>query len=393
MKRWLLVSLVFLLSCTFQRQAPRAGQELDTRGFTRQLRAAWEESGVPAVNFGFITRDGQYYAASFGPAVWSEDAALTGNHIFRIASMTKAITSVAVLQLWERGLVDLDAPVSRILPGIDSIPILTSGGELVHATRTVTLRHLLTHTSGFSYAQFDERLAHFSKPAGWPYSDYPRVAEPGTEWIYSTSTDWAGRVVEAVTGLSLEDYFRRNITGPLGMDHTWFNVPDSLKPLIVSIGVRRDEPGDFFQEYPGRVPREAVKEYSGGGGLFSSLNDYLRFLACILNEGALGGHRILSKETIALMFSDELPAVLDLGPEEMAEPGRMSHSLCWAIQLSDNDFGRKTGSAYWSGYFNTFYSLDRNTGIAVVVMANYLPFLDPGILELYKNFELMVRGD
>lgn len=385
--------MLFLVSCTSQKQAPGAEQGIDTSGFSRELREAWEESGVPAVNFGFITRDGQYYSTSFGHAVWSEDAALTADHIFRIASMTKAITSVAVLQLWEQGLVDLDAPVHAILPGIDSIPILTADGALVPATRPVTLRNLLTHTSGFSYAMFDERLANFTKPDDWSHRDYPRVAEPGTQWIYSTSTDWAGRVVEAVSGMDLETYVREHISGPLGMGHTWFNVPDSLKPLIVSIGVKRDEPGNFFQEYPGRVPREPVREYSGGGGLFSSLNDYLKFLACILNEGELDGHRILSEETVALMFRDELPGVLNLNEEEIADSSRMAHSLSWAVQLADNDFGRKAGSAYWSGYFNTYYSIDRNSGIAVVVMANYLPFLEPGILGLYKTFENLVREE
>lgn len=392
MKRCL-IPFLFLLACSPAGKLPKNLNQIDTQEFSSELETAWETSGVKAVNFGFVTREGQYYSASFGPAVWSETEALTAGHIFRIASMTKAITSVAVLQLWEQGLVDLDAPVNEILPGIDAIPILSPGGALVAATRPVTLRHLLTHTSGFSYAMFDERLASFSKPDDWPHSDYPRVAEPGTQWIYSTSTDWAGRVVEAVSGLGLEDYFRRNITGPLGMDHTWFNVPDSLQSLIVSWGMRLEEPSDSFREFPGRIPPGPVKEYSGGGGLFSSLNDYLRFLACILNEGELGGQRILREETVALMFGDELPKVLNLNAKEQADSSRMAHSLAWAIQLADSDFGRRAGSAYWSGYFNTYYSLDRNSGIAVVVMANYLPFLEPGVLDLYKKFELMVRGD
>ncbi|MEE4177127.1 MAG: serine hydrolase domain-containing protein [Bacteroides sp.] len=393
MKKWLLFSLVFLLSWTAQTQAQRVEQEIDSRGFSGELQKAWEESGIPAVNFGFITREGQYYSQSFGHAVWSEEAALTADHIFRIASMTKALTSVAVLQLWEQGKVDLDAMVASFIPGIDSIPILTDEGNLVAASRPITLRNLLTHTSGFSYAMFDQRLANFVRPDNWPHPDYPRVAEPGEQWIYSTSTDWAGKVVEAVSGLDLEAYLREHITGPLGMDHTWFNVPDSLQHLIVSIGTRLEEPSDTFREYPGRVPREPVKEYSGGGGLFSSLNDYLKFLACILNEGELGGKRILNEATVDLMFRDELPGVLNLDPEEMADNSRMAHSLSWAIQLVDNDFGRKAGSAYWSGYFNTYYSIDRHSGVAVVVMANYLPFLEPGILGLYKTFESLVRGE
>ena len=386
-----LILFPLLLACTPAGKLGQASGEIDTRGFTEALRQGWEASGIPAATFGFITREGQYYSASFGRAVWSEEGALTADHIFRIASMTKAITSVAVLQLWERGLVDLDMTVNDILPGIDSIPVLTAEGELIPVTRPVTLRHLLTHTSGFSYAMFDERLSNFTRPDDWPHPDYPRVAEPGTKWVYSTSIDWAGRVVEAISGMNLEAYVRENITGPLGMDHTWFNVPDSLQHLIVSIGVRHAGAEGSFQEYPGRIPREPVTEFSGGGGLFSSLNDYLQFLACILNGGILHGEQILEAQTIEAMFRDELPGVLNFTAEELKDGTRMGHSLSWAIQLTDNDFGRKAGSAYWSGYFNTYYSIDRNSGVAVVAMANYLPFMDAGILGLYKGFEEMVR--
>jgi CubicO group peptidase (beta-lactamase class C family) len=366
-------------------------QQLDTIGFSASLHYDWEQSGVKAMNFGFVTRGGQRYSKSFGPSVWAEDNPLTADHIFRIASMTKAITSVAVLQLWERGLIALDDPADKYFPGIDSIPVLLETGELVIGLKPITIRHLLTHTSGFGYLMFDQRLAGFERPAEWPHADYPRLAEAGTEWIYSTSTDWAGKIVEVVSGLSLEEYLRNNISGPLNMDHTWFNVPEALQHLIVSIGRRNDRDNNSLIEFPERVPARPVKEYSGGGGLFSSLNDYLTFLECILNGGELNGNRILNEETVELLFVDQLPDVLGLSEDKTINTNQRAHGLTWAIQLTDNDFGRRAGSGYWSGYFNTYYSIDINTGIAVVSMSNLLPFLDNGSLDLYKTFERLVR--
>lgn len=382
---------VFFVGISIAILGSATAQKVDTTGFYSAIKTNWEQSGLKGMNFGFVTRSGQRYTESFGVAIWSEDSPLTPNHIFRIASMTKAITSVAVLQLYEKGLIDLDAPAGKYLKGIDLIPILQPDGNLKQGSVPITIRQLLTHTSGFAYAMFDQRLAGFERPEGWPHADYPRLAEAGTEWIYSTGIDWAGKLVDAVSGMSLEDYFRKFITGPLKMNHTWFNVPDSLKHLIVSFGMRQNGENGILSEFPERVPAQPVSEFNGGGGLYSSINDYLTFLQCILKGGKLNGKRILNKKTVALLFVDQLPEVLGLSPDEAKNPERMAHGLTWAIQPTDNDFGRKAGSAYWSGYFNTYYSIDKNSRIAIVAMANLLPFLDPGALKLYKEFELMVR--
>ncbi len=390
MKRAMLIPM-FFVAFIFVSQFSLYAQQVDTTGFRPLLQLKWEQSGVKGMNLGFVTRSGQRYTESFGAAVWTEDLPLGANHIFRIASMTKAITSVAVLQLYEKGLISLDERAEKYLPGIDLIPVLMPDGELRQGRVPITIRHLLTHTSGFGYALFDQRLAGFEQPQGWLYADFPRLAEAGSEWIYGTGTDWAGKIVEAVSGLSLEDYFRKHILGPLNMGHTWFNVPDSLQHLIVSIGRRDNLPNGAIRELPERVPAKPTQNYSRGGGLFSSLNDYLTFLECILRGGELNGARILCQQTVELMFTDQLPSILGLSKEETQNHERMAHSLIWAIQLTDNEFGRLAGSAYWSGYFNTYYSIDNNSGIAVVAMSNLLPFLDRGALQLYKEFEWLVR--
>jgi len=368
-------------------------QTVVTSGYFQELEPAWEQSGLKGMVFGFVAASGQRYTQPFGRAIWSEEGEITPDHIFRMASMTKAITSVAALQLVEQGLIGLDEPVGRYLPEIDQIPILRSNGHLVEARRPITLRHLLTHTSGFGYSFMNERLAGFEQPQDWPHRDLPRLTEAGNVWIYGTSTDWAGRLVEKISGLSLEDYLRHYITGPLQMHRTWFDVPDPLKSFIVSVGTRVAPDKPDFLESPQRIPLLPVVQFSGGGGLFSTMNDYLNFLECILNGGELNGARILKEETVMLMFEDQLPQLLgpERNPLDPTAGERRGQGLAWGIQTVDNDFGRQAGSAYWSGILNTYYSIDRNTGIAVVVMANYMPFLDNGILHLYKKFEAMVR--
>src|SRR6185369_7544113 len=158
----------------------------------------------------------------------------------------------------------------------------------------ITLRHLLTHTSGFGYSATDEALAKFDR-TNWKYKDLPRRFESGTQFLYGASTDWTGRLVEKISKISLEEYFRKNITGPLKMDRTWFNVPDSLKAWIVSHGSRGKDGQQPLTEQANRIPSQPVTEYSGGGGLFSTPDDFALLLQCLLNDGTLNGKTILRK--------------------------------------------------------------------------------------------------
>ena len=152
--------------------------------------------------------------------------------------MTKAITSVAALQLVEQGKLQLDEPLDKLMPEMAEIPILSKDGKLVKATKSITLRHLLTHTAGFGYPFFHDGLDKFSKnmPANYAYQDLPRVFEAGSSWQYGTNTDWVGKIVEKVSGKDLETYFRDNILKPLGMNRTFFSVPDSLVSEISTFG-------------------------------------------------------------------------------------------------------------------------------------------------------------
>ncbi|KAA2217216.1 serine hydrolase domain-containing protein [Maribacter flavus] len=356
------------------------------------LKTYFQNSHLPAVIMGYSNREGKMDWYAFGPSVWGGKDTINENNIFRIFSMTKAIGSVAALQLVEKGLIGLDDPLDKLMPEMTSIPILTSEGQLVKANKTITLRNLLTHTSGFGYDIFDEQLQKFDK-TGWEYDDLPRLFEAGEKWHYGRSTDWVGRIVEKVSGQNLEDYFREHITGPLKMNSTWFNVPDKLKENIVSWGTR-DSTG--FKEYP-RIPTKPTTEFIAGEGLFGSPKDYLTFLNCIMNSGKYDGGQILKSETVDLMFKDALPdgLTLNFGLPEEGLPETIGHfpdesdtySLAWAIENNSKEMVRTTGSIYWAGVANSYYTLDRDKGMAIVYFTQFLPFNDKISYDFYRLFE------
>ena len=356
------------------------------------LQAYFENSTLPAALMGSVTRDGTMQWEAFGPAVWEGTDKVDQNNIFRIFSMTKAIASVAALQLVERGLIGLDDPLNTLMPEMASIPILTAEGTLYASEAPITLRHLLTHTAGFGYEFTSGRLANF-KPEAWEYEDMPRLFEPGARWHYGTSTDWVGKVVEKVSGQDLEAYLREHITGPLEMNSTWFNVPEDLSGNIVSWGIR-DSTG--FSESP-RIPAEPETTYSAGGGLFSSPKDYLTFLGCLLNNGQFEKGSILKPESVAMLFSNQLPNGMHLDhnlPEEglPLSVGRFPdesdvYSLAWAVEKNPDEAVRSEGAGYWAGIANSYYTIDPASGVAVVYFTQFLPFNDKESYEFYRLYE------
>lgn len=359
---------------------------------TSLLRQYFEESSLPAAIMGYAVKDGTTRWYAFGPAIWNHSDAVSEKHIFRIFSMTKAIASVAALQLVEKELIGLDDPLDVLMPEMTSIPILSDDGTLIKSDKVITLRHLLTHTSGFGYQGLSARLTDFN-PKGWKHEDKPRLFEPGAQWQYGTSIDWVGKVVEKVSGQDLESYFRKHITGPLQMNHTWFNVPDSLKHLIVSWGVR-DSTG--FTENQ-RIPLKPVATYSAGGGLFGSPEDYLTFLQCLLNGGQYDGGQLLKSETVDMMFKDQLPENLTVDYDAPKEPLSSSiqtfldesdkHGLAWAIENNPAEKIRPKGSGYWGGAANSYFTIDNTNKIAVVYFTQFFPFNDKESYGFYRLFE------
>lgn len=343
------------------------------------LQEYFDSSSIPAAVMGSIDDKGNIDWHDFGPQIWGDSTTTVGkDHIFRIYSMTKPIASVAAMQLVEKGLIGLDDPLNELMPEMVSIPILGENGNLYHSDQIITLRQLLTHTSGFASKQ-SPALAKFKQPDDWEYEDVPRIFEPGTDWHYGTSLDWAGKVIEKISGQNLEAYLRENITGPLQMNSTWFNIPEELKENIVSWG-GKDSTGTIIEWT--RIPESPVSFYSAGAGLSGSPNDYLKFLQCMLNYGEYDGGKILKRETVEIMLENNLPV-------NVHASSRISENddfgIGWAIKANENDSFLPVGSVYWGGWANTYFSLDAKNKIAIIYFSNFVPAIDE---EAFGFFEL-----
>ena len=327
-----------------------------------------------------------------------------GNNILRIASMTKLLTSLAGIQLLDEGKISLDESLNEHLPEMVKVPILTDNGETHESNKPITLRHLLTHTAGFAYPFFSEKIRRFKKVeenlSNWQYeasmSSDPRLFEPGTDFSYGLNIDWVGRLVEKLSGLNLEDYFRQFITGPLGMDSTWFNLPEELNHKVVDFAQKS---GDSYKIFPERIPGK-LSYYEGGGGLKSSPNDYLRLLKCLLNKGELDGVRILSAEMVKKMFENQLPDDVSLKYEEyeseMISIGgdffdqEDQWGLAFALENNPEEEIRPKGTGYWGGIFNSYFTIDLNNQIGIVYFSQFLPFNNIEAHGLYRLFESLV---
>jgi methyl acetate hydrolase len=330
---------------------------------------------LPAFMVAAVNSEAVYYEYDHGKEVWARETPLNANSIFRIYSMTKAIATVAAMQLVEQGKITLDEPLDKLMPEMASIPILKSDGSLVAAKKSITLRQLLTHTAGFAYDFDSYKLFHFKKPADWAYKDLPRIFEAGDAWFYGTSMDWVGRIVEKISGEDLEQYLRAHVTGPLGMTRTFFTIPDSLVGHLVSFGKLVNN--KFVIDSTMIVKKGGIKpmEYSAGGGLFSTLHDYATFLRCILNNGTLNGHQILKKTTIDTMFTNQIGEKLGHlefitnssvpNDSTFKYSGSMKFGLGWGIL--GNIF-------FWGGIANTNFSINREAGKAVLFFSNDFPY-------------------
>ncbi|HXI07554.1 MAG TPA: serine hydrolase domain-containing protein [Bradyrhizobium sp.] len=367
------------------------------------LRGAVERKDVPGVVA--LVTDGQrtLYQAAFGVADVATGRPLTNDAMFRIASMTKPITSVALMQLVEQGKIALDDPASKYLPELADLKVIlsfepaTAAYKVRPASRPATVRHFLTHTSGLAYPFTSEIWRDLKPRAGetYPFGG-PLLFDPGERWHYSTSTDVCGKLVEAVSGKKLEDYFRENIFVPLKMNDTFYNVPEVKGPRMVAqqqrAGERMDGAIVLQQPQPGLTIAAPV----GGGGLASTAEDYGRFMRMFLNGGELEGARILKAETVALMGQNHIgavsvPALKSALPRSadltFIADGRDKWGLGFLITVDQVPGKRSPGSLSWGGINNTFFWIDPAKGIGGVIMMQYLPFADAKALAVYDAFE------
>ncbi len=367
------------------------------------LRGAVERQDVPGVVALITNRERVLYERAFGVADVASGRPLTKDAIFRIASMTKPITSLALMQLVEQGRLGLDDAAEEYLPELAGLKVFqsfdpaTGAYRLRPASRPPTLKHFLTHTSGLAYPFTSETWRDFKPLDGesHPFGG-PLLFEPGERWHYSTSTDVIGRLVEVVSGKKLEDYFRAHIFAPLKMDDTSYNVPDAKGPRLVAQQQRSGRRMDGAIELQDPQLGLTIAAPIGGGGLASTAEDYGRFMRMWLNGGELDGVRVLNSETVALMGQNHIGA-LTVPAHKSALPrsadftfiadGRDKWGLGFLITADQVPGKRSPGSLSWGGINNTYFWIDPAHGIAGVIMMQYLPFADARALAVYDAFE------
>ena len=367
------------------------------------LADAVARGDIPGVVAMVTDRRGIVYQGAFGMADTGTRRPMTVDTIFRIASMTKPVTSLAVMQLVEQGRLSLDDPAEKYLPQLANLKVFESfdaktGAYTVRpAKRAPTVRHLLTHTAGFGYDWTSPIVRDFKPRAGEVYAAGPLLFEPGEQWLYSPGIDWGGRIVESLSGKNLETYFRDHIFAPLGMTDTAYNPPDDRRPRLTVVHRRR--PDGTFEVDPVQ-PAWTVPRPVGGGGLASTASDYIRFLQMVLNQGTLNGTRILSAESVATMSRNQIGnvgvrAVKTAMPERSSDftfvdDGRDTWGVGFMITASGRPGRRSAGSLSWGGLHNTYFWIDPARGIGGVILMQFLPFSDSKALAVYDAFERAV---
>jgi methyl acetate hydrolase len=371
------------------------------------LKSATDAGEVPGVVALAGTRDGPVFEGAVGKRALPSGPEMTVDSVFWIASMTKAITSTAAMQLVERGKLALDAPIAEVLPELASPKVLEgfdSAGEprLRPAKRPITLRHLMTHTAGFGYDIWNPDLLRYEEKTGTPgiiscenrALTTPLTFDPGDKWDYGINIDWVGKAVERVSGKKLGDYFRENVFEPLGMRDTGFKLGDSQRARLVGMHARESD--GKLVPMPFEIPQEPEFQM-GGGGLYGTAADYLAFATMFLNEGRAKGRQVLKPETVRAMSENQMGA-LDVRLLKTAVPPYSNDAeffpgmvkkwgLGFMINTERVPGGRSAGSLAWAGLANTYFWIDPAKRIAGVILMQLVPFADAPALALFAKFE------
>jgi len=374
------------------------------------LSAAAQAGHVPGVVAMATTPESTIYEGAFGQRALGGGAPMTTDTVVWIASMTKALTSAAAMQLVEAGQLSLDAPAHAVVPAIAEAQVLTgfdaAGKPQVRAPkRPVTLRHLLTHTAGFSYEFWSTDIQKYQASLGLPGITEcknaslrtPLLFDPGERWEYGINIDWAGKMVEAATGKRLGAVLQDKLFAPLGMDSTAFKLTPAMRQRLAKIHQRGDD-GQLAA-----LDLEIVQEPEfemGGGGLYSTAGDYLKFVRMILNGGAGNGERVLRPETVALMAMNNMganrvskltSAIPPLSNDVDIYPDiPKSWGLGFMINEGRFPSGRSAGSLMWAGLANSYYWIDPARRVAGVYLTQILPFADLRSYPLFESFERAV---
>jgi methyl acetate hydrolase len=374
------------------------------------LEQSVASGSIPGVVALAADDSGVIYEGAFGSREAGADVPMTTDTVFWIASMTKAITSVAAIQQVEKGNLSLDGPIGEVLPELASPQVLEgfdpAGAPILRpARRPITLRHLLTHTAGFAYNIWNADVGRYMEHTGTPgivecrnaCLTLPLVFDPGDRWEYGINIDWAGKAVEKVSGLNLHEYTRERIIEPLGMADTTFLPTAEQRERLARMHVRTADGSLAVIDFG--MPTEP-EFFMGGGGLYSTGKDYLRFLRALLGGGTLDGVQILKPETVEEMNRNQMGDLTvtmlrtaDAVSSNDAEffPGmKKTWGLAYMISTEEAPTGRSAGSLAWAGLANTYYWLDPTKRLTGVILTQILPFADAAVLEMLGRFERAV---
>jgi CubicO group peptidase (beta-lactamase class C family) len=347
------------------------------------------------------------YQGAYGKRDLSKDDAMTPDSVFWIASMTKAITAAAAMQLVEQGKLSLDAQIGKVLPDLASPQVLEgfdAKGEpkLRPAKNPITLRHLMTHTAGFCYNLWNGDMVQYLEKTGLPaittcQNDAlktPLTSDPGTRWEYGINIDFVGKAVEAASGKRLDAYLRDHLFTPLGMTDTGFKIGDAQRKRLVGMHARG--PDGSLMPIPFELEQDP-EFHMGGGGLYSTAGDYIKFAQMILNNGRGNGNQVLKAETVATMGQNHIGELnmtkmisalpdftndVDLYPDMVKKWG-----LSFLINTARTPEGRSPGSLAWAGLANTYYWIDPSRDVTGVILMQVLPFADQKCLGAFAAFE------
>lgn len=384
------------------------------------LAAAVANGNVPGVIAAVTTATGTIYEGAAGVRTQGQGAPMGQDTVVWLASMTKPIIGAAAMQLVEQGRIALDDPCAKVIPEFADFKVLTGwsaqGEALTRPSKIpVTLRHLLTHTSGLVYDTWNPDMARYQKLHSIPRASsglerglrVPLAFDPGARWEYGINIEWTGKLIEAVSGQRLGHYLIDHLTGPLGMTSTGFKITPDMRARLAKVHQRSAEGGVTVTDL--EINQNPEFE-PGGGGLYSTASDYLRFMRMILNGGrgdgdagangaggATRGNQVLRPDTVALMSQNAMGALrvrmlptqapaLSLDAEFF--PGTpKTWGLSFMINQETAPTGRSPGSLAWAGLANTFFWIDPVQKIGGLILMQVLPFVDQQALGVFTRFE------
>ena len=396
MKRlaWLL-PLLFVAAVT---AAPPSLPQQGATALSTFLKGATDRGDVPGVVVAVVDKNGVLYNEAFGQSSTLSKKAMTKDTIFNMASMTKPVTSIAIMMLVDEGKLKIDDDVAKYLPKYKSPLVISkfneadASYETRPAKRPITIRHLLTHTSGIGYGFSSPTLTKIMAKTKQTELDLPLLFDPGESWAYGASTRVLGHVVEAISGQKIDVFLASRILQPLGMNDTSYLVPTTKYARVVAVNARGTD--GTFEERP--MPATLPATVQGDGGLYGTASDYGLFLRMLLNRGTLNGKRILSEASVKTIFENQMGNVV-VQPQESANQslsrnfplgaGKDRWGLGFQLAAEKQANRRTPGSGTWAGIFNTHFFIDPSREIGVIVMMQTLPFYDDASMKVYAGVE------